>query len=101
MIRYVVGAVAVLAMAAAAFFALEPKTELPDATVTIVGEMVPRGEEESGQRVWRVRRADGETFGVSSFRSERLAEGDTLCLSQAQGMISGQVSSDILKTGPC
>ncbi|MEL6480012.1 MAG: hypothetical protein AAFQ75_01065 [Pseudomonadota bacterium] len=101
MIRYVVGALAVLAMAAAAFFALEPKTALPDATVTIVGEMVPRGEEESGQRLWRVRRADGETFGVSSFRNERLAEGDTLCLSQVQGMISGQVTSDILKTGPC
>ncbi|MEL6577507.1 MAG: hypothetical protein AAFQ81_16625 [Pseudomonadota bacterium] len=99
--RALVIALIVLAAGAAVFFAAEPKTALPDATVTIVGEMVPRGEEESGQRLWRVRRADGETFGVSSFRNERLAEGDTLCLSQVQGMISGQVTSDILKTGPC
>ncbi|MEM7499819.1 MAG: hypothetical protein AAF371_17740 [Pseudomonadota bacterium] len=99
--RAIVIALAVLAMAGAAFFAAEPKTDLPDATVTIVGEMVPRGEDESGQRIWRVRRADGETFGVSSFRSERLEEGDTLCLDQTEGLISGQISSHIVKPGPC
>ncbi|MEM8623352.1 MAG: hypothetical protein AAGG47_07505 [Pseudomonadota bacterium] len=101
MIRYAIIALAMMAAAGAIFFAAEPKTELPDATVTITGEIVPRGEDESGQRIWRVRRADGETFGVSSFRSERLAEGDILCIAQAKGTISGQITTTILNTGPC
>lgn len=101
MIRYAIIALAIIAMAGAVFFAAEPKTDLPDATVTIVGEIVPRGEDESGQRIWRVRRADGDTFGVSSFRNERLAEGDTLCIAQAKGTISGQITTTIRKTGPC